>query len=599
MSIAPQPIGKTEKDAVTTAPVTRKPAKHWTTMLWLVLGSILLDFLYCRRTVSGLVNPDAMDFAQCAHNLVQGHGFVTQILPPLALTQNTHGLAQPDMVHGVLYPFVLALGFGMFGAKDAVVIAISGLFYVLTVPLIYLLGRRLFGAKVGWIAALIFLTNGTILEYAASGTHITLSLFLATGLFYALHVVATAARSPEPANRSTGKSAPPTGVSTATVEDLPPPKSGFLLAGILTGLLYLTDPLFLWVAPLMLIMVFRMYPRRYLPVLLWFGAPLLALLLPCMARFGALTGNPFFGLRGAELWMGTDLHPGLIGYRIFAEHFYAETGTMLSVMRKLCLALIDAIALLPKMPGSWILLFIAPSLVYQYSNPSATRLRSILLWCLVTMLMGSLFFSPNPIRLMIVFPALLIFAVAFLLHTVEAARLKPEKQWAVGAVLGMALLSPLAGDVIKTRYPVKTPEAAIARELARQMPAGDLCFSDQPWMMAWYGERASIWMPYEDQSIADLRKQFPQARWLFLTRQTPGLSSEWDETYRSLMAWNQQYRRAQGSEEPLPSKLRIPSSPIPLLKALEGFVTTPPFGEGAPTVIVAEAPASTQKAALP
>jgi 4-amino-4-deoxy-L-arabinose transferase-like glycosyltransferase len=559
--------------------VKARPGKQGGTLLGLILGAILLDFLYCKHMQTGLVNPDAMDFAQCARNLLQGHGFTTQILHPLALNSVSHLLHQPDMTHGILYPFLLAIGFGISGAKDAVVTAVSGLFYVLTVPLIYVLGRRLFNVKVGGIAALIFLTNGTILDYAASGTDITLFLFLATCLFYALHTMASSARGKE--------------------ETVSLPKAAILLAGFMTGMLYLTDPLFLWIVPVLIVAVAKMYPQRPVSALLWFGAPLLALLIPSMARFGMLTGNPFFGLRGAELWMGTEMHPGLLGYRLSADQFASDRGTGSALARKLILATVDDIALLPRMPGSWILLFVAPSLVYQYSNPSATRLRSIVLWSLLAMLVGGLFFSPNPIRLMIVFPALLIYAVAFLQHTLDAARLTQGKVWMVSASLGLVLLSPLVGDLIKTRYPAMVPEAGTARALTRQIPAGEVSFSDRPWLAAWYGDRASIWIPAEDGTLADLRRQFPQARWLFLTQQADGLSPEWDQIYRGLLGWNQQYYRAQEAHAPLPPSVRISGGQIPLLKALDGFETVPPIGTEMPSVVVAEAPLASQQPAHP
>ena len=559
------------------------PVKQGWTLIGLVLGSILLDILYCKRMVAGLVNPDAMDFAQCARNISQGHGFVTQVLHPLALTHGSDALHQPDIVHGILYPFILALGFGIAGVKDSVVTACSGLFYVLTVPMVYLLGRRLFDVKVGWIAALIFFTNGVILEYAASGTHITLFIFLATCLFYTLHVMAVRGSAQGEQERT-----------------LSLPKPSFVLAGILTGLLYLTDPLFLWIVPVMFFAVVRMFPQRRLAALIWFGIPLIAFIGPSMVRFGLLTGNPFFGLRGAELWMGTEMHPGLIGYRLSAENFISERGSGLSLLRKLILAAVDAISLLPRIPGSWILLFVAPSLVYQYSNTSATRLRSILLWCLLTTLVGSLFFTPNAIRLMIVFPALLIFAVAFLKYTLETAQLKREKIGAVCAGLSLVLLSPLAGALIKTRYPATVAEAGAARSLTTQMAPSEVSFSDQPWLAAWYGNRTSIWIPIEDKSLTDLRRQFPQARWLFLTDQIQGLSPEWDETYRGLLQWNLQYIRAQQTNATLPESVRISGSRIPLLKALDGFETAPPTDAARrPTVVVAEAPAFTQPATSP
>lgn len=581
MSSTPQ-VAPTEKSSGKTGSAST-PSRQWLTASGLMLGALLLQFLYCRRMVAGLVSPDAMDFAQCARNLLQGRGFVTQMLHPFVLTHGSTPLHQPDMSHGIFYPLLLALAFGMFHVKDAVVIGLSGFFYALTVPLIYLLGRRLFDTKVGWIAALIFMTNGSILEYAASGTHITLYLFLATSLFYTLYLIGRAVKQESAAPAPEGK---------AQAASLP--RFSYLLAGILTGLLYLTDPIFLWIVPVILIAVTRMSPRRPLPGLVWFGLPLLVLVLPAMLRFGQLTGNPLFGLRGSELWMGTEAHPSLTGYRFTADRFYSERGPESAVLRKLCLAAVDVLALIPRMPGSWILLFIAPSLVYQYSNASATRLRSTLLWCLVAMMVGGLFFLPYPIRMMIVFPGLLIYAVAFLLHTLEAARLKPDKVGWVCVGMGTVLLSPLVGDLIKTRYPAETPGADLAREFAKQMPAGDLSFSDKPWVVAWYAERASIWIPQEDQTLADLRKQFPPARWLFLTPQTPDLSPEWNETYRGLLPWNQQCRLAQLAGRPLPQPVQITGSRIPLLMALEGFMTQPPPGKEAPSVIVLAAPPTVQ-----
>src|SRR5262245_11166229 len=110
--------------------------------LTLLAGALLL-FLYYHAQFPGLKNPDALDFAQLGRNLSAGRGFVTSILRPLALTHGGNALAQPDVTHGPLYPFLLALAFGAFGARDGVVAFISGLFYLLTIPVIYRLGARL------------------------------------------------------------------------------------------------------------------------------------------------------------------------------------------------------------------------------------------------------------------------------------------------------------------------------------------------------------------------------------------------------------------------------------------------------------------------
>ena len=151
------------------------------TVLMLV-GPPLLLFVYFKTMFPGLTNPDALDYAQLGRNLSAGRGFVTSILRPLALTHGSNPLAQPDVTHGPLYPFLLALAFGMLGAKDTTVAIVSGVFYLLTIPVLYRLGVRVFSRAVGLLAALIFTFNALMLEYAASGLPITLYVFLMTCL---------------------------------------------------------------------------------------------------------------------------------------------------------------------------------------------------------------------------------------------------------------------------------------------------------------------------------------------------------------------------------------------------------------------------------
>src|SRR5262249_41665743 len=131
-----------------------------------------------------------IDFAQLGRNLSSGHGFSTYFLRPLALTHGNNPLRQPDLVHGPLYPLVLAIAFGILGATDNVVAHVSTFFYLLTIPAIYLLGRKLFNPTVGLAATLIFTFNSLMLEYAISGLHITLYLFLMTCLLLVMHDLA-------------------------------------------------------------------------------------------------------------------------------------------------------------------------------------------------------------------------------------------------------------------------------------------------------------------------------------------------------------------------------------------------------------------------
>src|SRR5688500_9722008 len=168
--------------------------RFWALLILMIVGPPLVLILYFGVMFPGLTNPDALDFAQIGRNLSSGRGFSTLILRPLALEHGGDPLAQPDMTHGPLYPFLLALAFGALGAKDGVVAAVSGFFYLLTIPVVYLLGARIFNRSVALVVALIFTFNALMLEYAVSGLHITLYIFLASSLLLVMFGLCRAVR---------------------------------------------------------------------------------------------------------------------------------------------------------------------------------------------------------------------------------------------------------------------------------------------------------------------------------------------------------------------------------------------------------------------
>jgi hypothetical protein len=60
-----------------------------------VLIPIGLLFAYLQFRFAGLLNPDALDYAQLGSDLASGRGFSTFILCPLALTHGGDPLHQP------------------------------------------------------------------------------------------------------------------------------------------------------------------------------------------------------------------------------------------------------------------------------------------------------------------------------------------------------------------------------------------------------------------------------------------------------------------------------------------------------------------------
>ena len=82
-----------------------------------------------------------------------------------------------------LYYLLLHFWMGL-GDSETVIRGLSVLFAVATVPLVYALGRRLFDAPTGLLAALLFAFNSFVVRYAQEARGYMLALFLASATSY-------------------------------------------------------------------------------------------------------------------------------------------------------------------------------------------------------------------------------------------------------------------------------------------------------------------------------------------------------------------------------------------------------------------------------
>jgi hypothetical protein len=544
----------------------------WVPMLILCIGPLLLLGCYEAVMFSGLTDADALDFAQLGRNASAGRGLVTYILRPLAMTYGTDPLRQPDVTHGPLYPFLLALAFGALGARDSVVAGLSGLFYLLTIPILFRLGVRIFDRSVAWITVLIFGVNALLLEYAASGLPITLTVFLATSLFATVYDLAMHAR------------------DEATAGSVRPPRGPLALAGLLTGLLYLTDPLFVWTIPVLLATVLWLYPSRRWAAALGFLLPLGVLALPWMWRNGIVTGNPIFGLTGVELWMNTGVsNPDVNPYRLMPDSFAPGVQMLPAVMRKMLLGLNAFIRTVPQITG-WALAFFLPGLLFRLTDSAANVLRKVAIFFFLALLFGMLLFHMQMDMTMSVFPTLLLFAVAHLRHLVNQAGLRRSSITLLAVLLAVAAALPLVCDMAwKDRTPALW-EAIPARALGRWMQSDEVSLSDQPWILAWYTDRPSVWIPAGDADIRDIRQRFVKTRWLFLTEQARNYSPAWSAIAEAFQRWNLACVQARQHKQPLPAALHITGTEPAILRALEGFTSVEPVENVSPSVVMAVAP---------
>lgn len=133
--------------------------------------------------------PDAHYYAEMGRQVARGEGFTSLQAYPLLLSW-LDGLGHdlrppwPNVSRFPLITILYAGPFALFGASAAVVLALGGIFLVLTTVVTYLLGTRLFAAPPGALAAVLVTTNVSQLVFAMSGLLETPAAFFlaATGL---------------------------------------------------------------------------------------------------------------------------------------------------------------------------------------------------------------------------------------------------------------------------------------------------------------------------------------------------------------------------------------------------------------------------------
>ena len=173
-------------------------------VLLLLIGSIGL--VYNLTLMRNFTSPEAMDAAQLARNIAEGHGYTTRFIRPLSLdilreqgavSEEELRSEFPDITNPPVYPFLLAglmkvlrpefeidtelfLGSPRYQPEIFINLLNQMLFFIALVQ-VFRLGEKLFDRSVAWCAALVFFGTELYWKFSTSGlpTMLLLVLFLA------------------------------------------------------------------------------------------------------------------------------------------------------------------------------------------------------------------------------------------------------------------------------------------------------------------------------------------------------------------------------------------------------------------------------------
>jgi hypothetical protein len=267
-----------------------------------------------------------------------------------------------------------------------------------------------------------------------------------------------------------------------------------------------------------------------------FGAALGGFLLvmsPWMARNWSLCGLPFgtstYSVAEAtgpfpEDRLQRSLHPDL------------KRVTVTDLTRKFLKISRDTVQNdLPKLGGSWVSAFFLVGLLVPFRNPAISRLRWLLVLCLVTFAVvqslartgaaGEAAEASPENLLVLLAPVVFMYGVAlfFLLMDNAGPLFPPLRRMLVGGFCVLACL-PLIQALLPPRpaplaYPPYYPPR-IAQVSAWYKP-GELIMSDMPWAVAWYGRRQSVLSTLDwQEDFVEVTDYHKPVKGLYLTQLT-------------------------------------------------------------------------------
>ncbi len=271
----------------TPTPEDSRVAIPWRDLAVALAVAIILFAIYLART-DFHVSPreDTMECVVIAEEINAGNGMTTRIIAPSVLTYlDRIGRAEPPWPNLLRSPLpCLTIAWLSRVLPQPLAVALSsGIFFLLSVPLVFLLGHRLGGRGAGWLAAVTYVVSRSGLWFGVTGLNESGSIFALAGIACCL-------------------------VS-------PPTWGSCLAAGAFAGVGYLGRSTFkLWALPILAFILWRSrgdgVPRGALRVAA-FAAPLVIAWVWWGATIGGMTGE--FGASAQEdiiIRLDTDLYPG-------------------------------------------------------------------------------------------------------------------------------------------------------------------------------------------------------------------------------------------------------------------------------------------------
>ncbi len=483
-------------------------------LFFLVLVALTLGNLF--TLFRGLNSPQAMDQAQIAREIARGNGFTTKMIRPAAYHQAKKGeeravslVGFQDTYHSPLNPLLNAAVLKLIGADDPeawkmgenqmvfpldrVIATVSTLFFLMAIGVNYLLVSRIFDAKIAGVTAILMLFCETFWDYSLSGLPQMLMLLLfSCGIYFVYRAVEAA---------SEGKIAMVPAV----------------IAGVFFTLLALTHWMTVWIALGYIIFAAIAFRPRGIVGITVLLILIVAAIGPVIRNID-ITGTPF-GTAFLTLYngLGSGSEDMVMRNSDLAAEPLVLDGLLSKILRT---TLLQATDIVPFLAGIIVAPLFFLSLLHPFKRGSIANFRWAILLMWITTAFGLAIFGiskdkldPNQIHLLFA-PIMTAYGLAFIsilwgrLEVVSSTPLLKNVHHIV--IVGICALPLILSLPTKVRIGIQVGDrggiphwppyyapalASTQTGLKGWLTEKQVIFSDQPWAVAWYADRISIWLP--------------------------------------------------------------------------------------------------------
>ncbi|MBK1835596.1 ArnT family glycosyltransferase [Roseibacillus ishigakijimensis] len=480
---------------------------------------IVMAILHVTVLFRGLNTPEGMEQAAIAREVSRGKGLVTKVLRPAAINQNqiatsgegTLADAAENTYHAPLQPLLLgaifrAQGAGDFEAwrlekgqyvyqLDRIVAGFAIVCLVLAIGVTYLLVCRIFDSRIAATVALLMLFCELFWKISMSGLPQMLMLLLFTsGCYFAYRALENTAE-----ERNTIVHA--------------------ILAAVFFALLCLSHWIAVWLVIGYAVAAALFIKPRGVAGIIALVALIAAAAMPVIHNI-QITGNP----GGAASLV---LYEGLFGSEEYAmrslETLPLKLRNLTLQILRLTVAQFNDLYLYFGSILAAPLFFVA--LFHPFKRASISEFRWFLLLMWIFASFGMALFglkggdmSPNQIHLLFA-PLMGAYGVAMLSvlwNRLSISKNVPLLRQAHLVLIVVISASPFLlrmpfdvlaifnqGEIVSPNYPPYAP-STLDENLADYGEKDEIIVSDQPWAVAWYADRRSVWLPIKMSHLEEI-----------------------------------------------------------------------------------------------